>query len=165
MAVRTRIALLLVIAAVAAVGVTAAPVAIGAPLRANAAGQSGETAPQTMRRVVRAWTRLLNAGDNAGIARLFGLPALLTQDSDTYKLTTAKQIAIWHEGLPCSGRLTAIHIAGRFATAVFVLGNRKTSTCDAPGLKAAARFEIVRGKIIAWQQVAVPAAPAPSTTA
>jgi hypothetical protein len=110
-----------------------------------------------MRRVVRAWTRLLNAEDNAGIAQLFRPPALFTQGQATYKLTTAKQIAIWHEGLPCSARLTSIRIAGTLATAVFVLGDRKSSRCDAPGKPAAVEFRIVRGKIVSWKQVAVPA--------
>lgn len=162
MAVRTRIALLLVIAAVAAVGVTAVPLAAGAPLHGSTAGRSGETGQQTMRRIVLTWTKLLNARDNDGIARLFRLPAVFVQGSDVYTLRTAAQVALWHDGLPCAGRVTSIHIAGTFATAVFVLSDRKGSRCDAPGGKAAARFNIVRGKIISWEQVAVPGAPVAS---
>ena len=154
-------ALLVAIAAVAAVGVTAAPLANGASLQVSAATRSGETRQQVMRRVVRAWSRLLNAGDSAGIARLFRLPAVVVQGSLGYRLKTAEQVALWHEGLPCGGRVTSIRIAGRYATVVFVLSDRKGSSCDAPGGKAAARFEIVRGKIVSWEQVAVPAEPAP----
>jgi len=71
-------------------------------------------------------------------------------------LTTPKQVAQWHAGLPCSGKIVSIKVRGRYATAVFRLGNRKTSKCDAPGTLAAARFTIVRGKITVWQQVPPP---------
>jgi hypothetical protein len=141
---------------IATVGITAAPLAQGAPLGASAADRSGETREQAMRRIVHTWSRLLNARDNAGISRLFSLPAIIAQGSFVYRLKTAKQIALWHDGLPCAGRVTSIRIAGRFATAVFVLSDRKGSRCDDPGGKAAARFEIIRGKIVSWTQVAVP---------
>jgi hypothetical protein len=122
---------------------------------------STETRQQTMRRVVRTWSRLLNARDNAGVAKLFRLPALFVQGSFAFRLTTPAEIAMWHDGLPCSGKVTSIRISGQFATVVFVLGDRRGSKCDAPGEKAAARFKIVRGKIVSWQQVAVPEEPDP----
>jgi hypothetical protein len=115
-----------------------------------------------MRAVVRAWSRLLNDGDNDGVARLFGLPALVIQPPIAYRLETFGQVALWHAGLPCSGKIVSIAIRGRFATVVFRLGHRGTSTCDAPNTLAAARFEIVRGKIVSWQQVPLPAAPDPA---
>jgi hypothetical protein len=111
-----------------------------------------------MRAVVRAWSRLLNKGDNDGAARLFSLPAIVIQPPLAYRLQTYAQVALWHEGLPCSGKLVSISIRGRYATAVFRLGHRVTSRCDAPNTLAAARFEIVRGKIRSWQQVPVPPA-------
>jgi hypothetical protein len=40
---------------------------------------------------------------------------------------------------------------------VFRLGDRGKTSCDAPGTLAAARFEIVGGKIVRWEQVPVPA--------
>ena len=118
-----------------------------------------------MRRVVREWSRLLNAGDNAGIAQLFRTPAIFVQGTHAYRLKTAEQIAIWHSALPCSGRVISIRIAGRFATATFVLGNRKGSRCDAPGATVAARFEIVRGKIVSWVQFPEPVPGAPGKVA
>ena len=42
------------------------------------------------------------------------------------------------------------------ATAVFALGVRRRHTCQGLGAEAAARFEIVGGKIRSWTQVAVP---------
>ncbi len=156
MAVRKRIALLATTAVIATAGVTVAPLADGAPLQQRTATRSAETRQQTMRRVVYAWSRLLNARDNAGIARLFSLPAKFVQGPYAYELSSAKAVALWHDGLPCAGHVTSIHISGRFATAVFLLSDRKGSRCDDPGGTAAAKFEIVRGKIVSWTQVAVP---------
>jgi hypothetical protein len=109
-----------------------------------------------MRHVVREWSRLLNASDEAGVARLFGLPAIVEQGSLGYRLRTRAQVALWHKGLPCAGKIASITVSGRFATAVFILGTRPGHRCDAPGQKAAARFEIVAGKIVHWIQVPVP---------
>jgi hypothetical protein len=109
-----------------------------------------------MKAVVRAWSARLDAGDNAGLARLFRVPVLMTQGPFVFRLVTRSQVARWHATLPCSGRVVSIAVKGRIATAVFRLGNRATSKCDAPGTLAAARFTIVGGKIIAWQQVPPP---------
>jgi hypothetical protein len=109
-----------------------------------------------MAAVVRAWSNRLNAGDNEGLAKLFRLPALVVQGAFVYRLSTREEVAAWHAGLPCSGRIVSITFAGRFATAVFRLGNRPASKCDGPGKLAAARFEIVGGKIASWVQVPVP---------
>jgi hypothetical protein len=109
-----------------------------------------------MRGIVRAWSANLNAGRNAAEARLFALPVVMLQGQYGYRLTTPAQVAAWHAALPCSGRIVSIRIQGRFATAVFRLGDRKASKCDAPGTLAAARFTIVGGKITAWQQVPPP---------
>jgi hypothetical protein len=106
--------------------------------------------------VVRAWSARLNAGDNRGVAELFSLPAVMTQGSSSYRLHTIRQLVIWHRALPCAGRVVSSRFAGQFATATFRLGNRPGSTCDAPGGLAAARFEIVGGKIVSWEQVPVP---------
>jgi len=109
-----------------------------------------------MKAVVRAWSANLNSGDNAAEARLFSLPVTMIQGPYGYRLTTARQVAAWHAALPCSGRIVSITVRGRRATAVFRLGNRKTSKCDAPGTLAAARFTIVQGRITLWEQVPPP---------
>ena len=145
----------------AAICVLALLVGCALPGRAVAAPKTtppaaGATAPATMRAVVHSWSRLLNARDNAGVARLFSLPAVVVQGADAYRLRTFTQIALWHSSLPCSGRIVSLSIRGRYVTAVFRLGNRGPIHCDAPGALAAARFEIVRGKIVSWVQVAVP---------
>jgi len=112
-----------------------------------------------MKAIVREWSRHLNAGDNAAEAGLFRLPATMIQGQYAYKLVTRKQIAQWHAGLPCSGTVVSISVKGNVATAVFRLGDRKASKCDAPGTLAAAAFLIVNGKIVAWEQVPPPTKP------
>jgi hypothetical protein len=109
-----------------------------------------------MKAVVRAWSKYLNAGNNAAEAHLFYLPATMIQGPYGYRLRTTKEVAEWHASLPCSGHIVSITVKGHFATAVFRLGNRKSSKCDAPGSLAAARFTIVRGLITVWQQVQPP---------
>ena len=109
-----------------------------------------------MSAIVHAWSTRLNSGDYAGIAELFALPAVIVQPPYEYRLTTRHEVALWHSELPCSGTVLSIAFRARFATAVFRLGNRRGSTCDSPGGLAAARFEIVNGKIRSWVQIAVP---------
>jgi hypothetical protein len=109
-----------------------------------------------MESVVRTWTKRLNAGDNAGVARLFAVPATIIQAPYEYRFTSRAQIAEWHSNLPCSGRIVAISFRKNTTTATFRLGNRGTTQCDGPGTLAAARFTIVKGLITVWQQVAVP---------
>src|SRR3954452_11317505 len=128
-----------------------------APPPAGAA--SPPTPPQQMRAVVHAWSARLNAGDNAGVARLFALPSMIVQGSLAYRFHTRHQLALWHSGLPCSGQIISIAIDGRNATVVFRLGDRHKSKCDAPGSLAAARFQFADGKIVLWVQIPVPQKP------
>jgi len=113
---------------------------------------------EQLKTIVRAWSKYLNNGNNAAEARLFSLPAIMIQGPTGYRLRTPQQVAEWHAALPCSGRILSIKVQGRYATAVFRLGNRKTSRCDAPGTLAAARFTILRGRIKIWEQVPPPSA-------
>ena len=112
---------------------------------------------QRMKTIVREWSTRLNTGNNAALAKLFRVPALITQGPFVYRLVTRSQVARWHALLPCAGRVVSITVQGRIATAVFRLGDRKTSQCDAPGTLAAAQFTIVNNKIVAWKQILMPA--------
>jgi hypothetical protein len=107
--------------------------------------------------VVREWVDRLNADDNAGLAKLYDLPTLVTQGPYTWRLRTRAQLALWYSGLPCAGRIVSISFSGRYATAVFRLRDRGKIRCDAPGTLAAARFGFAGGKIATWAQVPVPA--------
>jgi hypothetical protein len=106
--------------------------------------------------VVRVWSRRLNAGDNAGVARLFALPAIMVQGPYVYRFERRADLAEWHSRLPCSGRIVSISVRGHIAIAVFRLANRGSTRCDAPGTLVAARFELVEGKIALWAQIPVP---------
>jgi hypothetical protein len=131
----------------------------GGAAKPHAAARTSPSHAEQLKAVVRAWSTNLNAGNNAAEARLFSLPATMIQGEFVYKLVTASQVARWHAALPCSGKIVSITVRGNFATAVFRLGNRTTSRCDAPGTLAAARFRIVRGRISVWEQVPPPATP------
>jgi hypothetical protein len=130
----------------------------GTVLCGTAAGALSARTPaqERMARIVLQWSARLNAKDNDGLARLFAVPALIVQGPYAYRLVNRTQIARWYSLLPCAGHLTRIVFSGRYATAVFRLGNRGATRCDAPGGLAAARFEIVNDKIVSWVQVAVP---------
>jgi len=144
---------------IAAWGGVADADAARAGARSAALGQSSGTGgarQRLMESIVRAWSARLNARDNNGIAKLFSLPAIMIQGPYAYRLVNRRQIALWESELPCSGRIVSIAVKGRYATAVFVLGNRGPTRCDAPGARAGARFEIVDGKIVSWEQVPVP---------
>jgi hypothetical protein len=135
-----------------------APLAVAAVVLCSApvAGAARTPQQQKMAAVVLRWSQALNANDNDGISRLFRLPALVVQGPYAYKLVSRHQVALWFAGLPCAGHVTRMIFQGRYATAVFKLGNRGKTKCDAPGSLAAARFEIVNGKIASWVQVDVP---------
>ena len=139
--------------------------AAGSSVAAAAPGRAGDS-PQRMKAIVRAWSDRLNARDNEGLASLYAVPAVVIQAPFLYRLRTRAEVASWYAGLPCAGHVVSITVRGRFATAVFRLANRGSSPCDAPGTLAAARFEIAHGKILSWEQVAVPKqklkAPTPS---
>jgi len=126
----------------------------------TSAGAGTAQVPRTrlqrqMDSIVRTWSRRLNANDNTGIAKLFALPATIIQGPYEYRFPRRELVAEWHAGLPCSGRIVRISFYRNTATAVFKLGNRGTSRCDAPpGTLAAARFTIVKGLITVWEQVA-----------
>jgi hypothetical protein len=131
---------------------------------ASAAKRPAATSPKQMKAIVHEWSKRLNAGDNDGVAHLFRLPAIIVQNY-AFRFHTYAQLAEWHQLLPCSGHITSIVVKGRYATAVFRLGNRMGSPCDSPGALVAARFEIVGGKIVTWVQIPVPPKQTPDPNA
>jgi limonene-1,2-epoxide hydrolase len=106
--------------------------------------------------VARAWSKALNANHNVAAARLFALNARVVQPGVDAVLTTRALAIAFNASLPCAGRVVAVTVSGSAAVATFVLGERPKHHCDAPGIKAAALFVVRRGKIVLWQQVAVP---------
>jgi len=106
--------------------------------------------------VARAWSKALNANDNAAAAALFAKNAHVVQPGIDGRLTTRAIAIAFNASLPCAGKVVAVTVHGSRAVATFVLGERPKHHCDAPGVKAAALFVVRNGKIILWQQVAVP---------
>jgi hypothetical protein len=144
--------LALALPAAGATAANAAPSAAGATPRPTA----GTASQKQVRAIVRAWSKRLNSGDNAGVAKLFAVPAMIVQGPYAYRFENRAQLADWHSRLPCSGRIVSIQVRGQIAVAVFRLADRGSSHCDAPGTLVAARFELVEGRIVLWVQIPVP---------
>ena len=106
---------------------------------------------------MRAWSAALNTDDNAAAGRLFAAGAIVIQGGAVYELRGPADAARWTASLPCSGHIVDVTVDQETVTAVFILGNRAQSRCDAaPGTRAAARFTVRGGKIVGWEQVPVP---------
>jgi len=103
--------------------------------------------------IVRAWSEALNAGDNEAAADLFAPGAQVIQSGTVVRLPTHEDAVAWNASLPCSGRIVGLETAGETVTATFLLGDRTTSPCDAPGAEATAAFRIDDGKIVLWHQL------------
>ena len=106
--------------------------------------------------VARAWSKALNANDNVRAAELFAPNARIVQPAVDVRLTSRALAIAFNESLPCAGRVVAVTVHGNRAVATFVLGERPKHHCDGPGMKAAALFVVRGGKIILWEQIAVP---------
>jgi limonene-1,2-epoxide hydrolase len=125
-------------------------------LAVAAAGSGAASAAQTPAAVVRAWSAALNENRNEAAARLFAPNARVVQPGVDVRLVS-HQIAVgFNDALPCAGRIVRLDVKGDRVVATFVLGERPKHRCDAPGVKAAALFVVRSGKIVLWQQVAVP---------
>jgi limonene-1,2-epoxide hydrolase len=110
--------------------------------------------------IVRAWSAALNANHNAAAAKLFAPNARIVQGQLDVRLPTQKLALAFNASLPCAGRIVHITVSGDAAVATFVLGHRPKHTCTAaPGEIAAALFVVRGGKIVLWEQVAVPKKP------
>jgi limonene-1,2-epoxide hydrolase len=111
---------------------------------------------ETPAAVVRQWSAALNRNDNEHAAQLFARGARVVQPGVDVRLVSHKLAVAFNNALPCAGRIVAIDVRGNRATATFVLGQRPKHRCDGPGQKAAALFVVRNGKIVRWEQVAVP---------
>jgi limonene-1,2-epoxide hydrolase len=106
--------------------------------------------------VARAWSKSLNANDNAAAAALFAPNARVVQPGIEIILANRTLAIAFNDALPCAGRIVAVTVHGNRAVATFVLGQRPKHHCTTPGVKAAALFVVRDGKITLWKQVAVP---------
>jgi len=127
----------------------------GASAKPHHAAPTQPSQADRMKAVVRAWTTNLDTGNNAAEARLFSLPALISTmggNLGCWCLTPA-EVVQFHGQLLCSNKIVSIKVRRRYAAAVFRLGDRETSKCDAPGALTGVRFTIVRGRITVLKQV------------
>jgi limonene-1,2-epoxide hydrolase len=131
--------------------------ALAAALVVAAAGTKAGSA-RTPAQVVRAWSAALNANRNAAAADLFAPKARVIQAGLLLVLRTHAVAVAFNAALPCSGRIVGLTVHRNRAVATFVLGERPKHTCDGPGQKAAALFVVEKGRIVLWEQVAVPPA-------
>jgi limonene-1,2-epoxide hydrolase len=115
--------------------------------------------PASPEAVVRAWSAAINAGDDEKAAGLFAPGAVVTQGA-SITLATHGDAVQWNSGLPCAGFVQSVEVQAEQATAVFVLGGRPGHRCGGPGQKAAAIFTVHDGKIVSWEEIAVPGSPA-----
>ena len=135
---------------------------IGATLTLIGASCGGGAA--SAESVVRAWSSALNAGDNESAADLFATNAEIVQGGTEHRLRNRADAVEWNAALPCSGRIVRIDARGDDVTATFVLGDRATSRCDGPGIRARAVIRVRAGKIVLWHQVPIAQAPPVQTT-
>ncbi len=126
----------------------------GALAAATFLGTAGAARPKTPAQVVRAWSKALNTSNDRAAGALFARNAVTVQGPTVIRLPNLKVATLWNAGLPCAGRITKLRVKGNVATATFVLGERPGHRCDGLGQLAAAKFTVVRGKIVRWEQVA-----------
>jgi limonene-1,2-epoxide hydrolase len=135
--------------------------ALAAALVVAAAGTGAGSAAapaRTPAQVVHAWSAALNANRNAAAADLFAPKAHVIQAGLVLVLRTHAVAVAFNAALPCAGKIVGLTVHRNRAVATFVLGERPNHTCDGPGQKAAALFVVEKGKIVLWEQVAVPPA-------
>ena len=125
-----------------------------------AAGQFASPA-----QVVHAWSKALNANDNRAAGALFAPNAHVIQPGIDGLLASRALAVAFNNLLPCAGRIVALSVHGTRVVTTFVLGRRPKHRCDAPGAKAAALIVVKRGRIVIWEQVAVPPPAASAPTA
>jgi hypothetical protein len=123
---------------------------LGAAALALVAGCGG--GPPSPESVVRAWSQSLNTGDNEAAAELFA-PAAQVIQGRTFVLRTKRDAIAFNEALPCSGEIVELETDGDTVRATFLLGDRETSRCDAPGARVRAAFRVHEGKIVVWEQL------------
>ena len=135
-----------------------APAPSAPPAQPPASTGAAAVDPKLLEAVVRAWSKALNAGDNEAAGSLFAAGALVVQGGVVIQLATHMDAVLFNAGLPCSGEIVELSVEGDVVTAIFVLGDRVGSKCDAPpGTRAAAQLGIANGKIVVWKQIPVPA--------
>jgi hypothetical protein len=114
--------------------------------------------------IIRGWSRALRHGDARRAARYFGLPAIVSNGSPTYRLTRRSQVVLWNRTLACGARYLRAVDTGAYVVATFELTERPGRGKCGPGVgaEASTAFLIRRGKIIQWRRVLDPGPVSPT---
>jgi hypothetical protein len=120
---------------------------------------AGEDEQPSAEELARAWSRALNAGDNRAAGALFAIGAQIEQSGFVLRVRMPEDAAVWTASLPCAGRIVAVEHEGEDAIATFLLSDRQTSRCDAPGGRAKALFRARDGKIVLFRQLPLNTSP------
>jgi limonene-1,2-epoxide hydrolase len=123
----------------------------------TACGGHGPASPGA---VARAWSAALDRDDNEAAAKLFATDAEIVQNGELVLHSHGDAVA-WNGLLPCGGHIERVVAQGKAQVlVVFRLVQRPHHSCDAPGVDAAAIFQVRHGKITLWHQTDVPKPPA-----
>lgn len=108
-------------------------------------------------RVIRGWVDTLRAGNVAGAAGYFAVPAIVQNGTPLIKLRTRGQVRLFNAALPCGAKLLRTFRSGRYVAATFRLTKRPGGDCGkGTGTEAATAFVIRAGKIVEWRRVPLP---------
>jgi hypothetical protein len=122
---------------------------------------SASSAAPGARRVIRRWADTLRHGNVPGAARLFALPAVISNGTPPVEAKTRAQVVRFNRALPCGAVLRSTVARGPFVFGVFELTDRTGAgaqrPCQGKGNRAAVAFRIAGGLIREWRRVdAVP---------
>jgi hypothetical protein len=108
---------------------------------------------QSPERVVRAWSKAFNSGDNNGAAHFFAAGAKVLAGDSIRVLRSRDQAVAFNTGLPCSGRIVELKAAGAEVTATFELADRARHRCRGVGERGSILFRIRHGKIVVFDEI------------
>jgi hypothetical protein len=128
------------------IGLIATAILAAAPL----AGCGGSQSPE---RVVRAWSKAFNSGDNDRAAGSFAADAMVVAGDSVRVLRSRHQAVAFNAGLPCSGTIVHLKAAGAEVTATFELADRATHQCRGVGERGSILFRVRDGKIVVFDQI------------
>jgi hypothetical protein len=112
-------------------------------------------------RVIRGWSKAVNAGQYERAASFFAPGAVVEQQSE-FRLRDREAAEFFNRTLPCRADVTGVEDEGRTSLATFRLREGREGECgpgDGEGEIAKVRFLIRDGQIREWRQL--PQEPAP----
>ena len=131
-------------------------IALGLLVVAVLAGCGASGSGSSPASVVRAWTKAVRADDNEAAANLFAANAEVVAPGSDQLLPTHADAVVWNAGRVCAGRIVSLLAQGNEVWTKFVLVNRRSSVCIAPGLRERVVLEINGGKITEFHELTPP---------